>query len=311
MASSPPLIGTYAERIALDTSLYADDQWFIQTDEVGAALPGYYRLWLNSWIFDSEVADRTVTETVSYVALQRFNRAVYFNRDLIFGQRVGATLGGGSLVMGWSDASIAPSGAVANGGVLYSRGGRWKWLRTDGNVDTMGRMSPEAQVLTDQVINTNSGEVSIFSHTVPAYDLYSFSTPAINRLYKAELHYSFENASGSNATYTFRLKYGATTIATAVSAAVTSAAGTGAGKLEFYLRGNGGWAAQVGGIIADGRRSSALVIADGAYGIAVEDATQELALAVTVQMSVSHADTEFAVRGGWCQRIGVCGSDSI
>lgn len=199
------------------------------------------------------------------------------------------------------DLLIAEPSSVVQGDVIYYTGSAWQrlaagtsgyFLQTKGS-GANPAWAPGSDLLdivtADNTTNASStSEETVLSYTVPA------NTIGSDGVLIVRLWITTANSSGGNVVFTFRFKYGSTTIWTLAK----SAMGTGNTHLNYfdiYLKGDGATNSQESDVIAEANAESADIGSvntgwGSATGTSAEDSTGELALVFTCQSDTSHAN---------------------
>lgn len=155
--------------------------------------------------------------------------------------------------------------------------------------------SPVYYKSTVQVALTNTSETTILTKSIDAGLLGTANALDIT------IEGTFGNTSGTAPTITLKLKYGATTLVTAVSSAARNATYTNVTyHLKLRLAANAATNAQKGWVWFDGTIiDSGVAYAFAAYGIgtAAEDSTAAKTLTVTAQQSSTNL--AFTMDAGW------------
>ena len=145
----------------------------------------------------------------------------------------------------------------------------------------------------DNLISNTTTETSLMSVTISGNDLDT------NNFVHVVLFGDFHNATGVSRSITVRLKYGSTTLVTAISGA-SSSANTNTMKFDAIMKADNSDSAQqataVQGIYTDGGTGSDW---DGEQGTAAEDSTGDLTLDITAELSVASANLHFTTVGGY------------
>ncbi len=132
-------------------------------------------------------------------------------------------------------------------------------------------------IATSSNVASSSAETDILSFTLPA------NTLSTNHIINMKLHCNYFNNTGIAQTFTLRLKYGSTTIASFTSISINSSSAHRIMILDAYIRGNGATNAQKGNLF---QQSTSFSTATDP-GTAAEDSTTPLTLKITVQHSNS------------------------
>ena len=146
---------------------------------------------------------------------------------------------------------------------------------------------------TVNVTNTST-ETTIYSFTLPGNSL-STNNALAGRIYLIDIG----NSSGSTRTLTYRLKYGATTLATITH---DSTNGTNKdGYLDFEIFANAATNAQRAHLVYRASNKSVVILIDTfglqGTGTGAEDSTGDLTVNITCQPEVAHAGLEIQARG--------------
>lgn len=139
-------------------------------------------------------------------------------------------------------------------------------------------------------VNNTVTETTIYSKTIDAGILET------TRWLRATILGTYLNNSGSARDLTIKLKYGATTIATAVASLSASGADLAGIVMEAFLAANDSATSQKGGFNLVGRHTPTNqnnVILSG-YGSASENSALDKTLSITVQHGAAHASLTFA-----------------
>lgn len=180
---------------------------------------------------------------------------------------------------------------------------------TDGLIPTLINPGILAQTTTSVSITdgSSSAETTLFSRRILASRL------STNNILRGRIYISNFGIAATS-TFTLRLKYGATTVAT-VSFDPTTAAAVSSlqGWIEFYLIANGATNAQIGALTMFLTNSDAEVLNDAtvfitkaqgaANGTATEDSTVDKALTVTAQYSAANAANDLTALFGFVELI--------
>jgi len=150
-------------------------------------------------------------------------------------------------------------------------------------------------VTTDVTYSSSTAENTLLSYSVPG------GTLSTNNAIRVTMHVAGLGVTGSN-TWTLRLKYGATTLASKVFTNI-SANNTFVGKMEFFLAGagttssqNGTYALNLG--FANYVGSSGLqatMVTESSQGTSAIDSTTAQTLAITSQHSNSSANDNITI----------------
>ena len=149
------------------------------------------------------------------------------------------------------------------------------------------------------LLNTDTTGVA-FTNSNAENTLYSFSVPAdtlsTTNVVRVRIYIKDFNSSNQVVNHIFKLKYGATTVATISISQATASTPPNVGFLEAVLIANGATNAQVGFIMLNGGGEqwdiNSRSINATAEGTATEDSTGALAFTITGQISDVNADIE-------------------
>jgi hypothetical protein len=132
-------------------------------------------------------------------------------------------------------------------------------------------------------ISNSAVETTIYSYSVPG------NTLSTNKILKIIVSGTYLNNSGANRTVTVRLKYGATTIISAVTGNIGTSATTGEFYYVFYLNAAGATNSQEATF--EGRHTSGggTALTFGDTGTAAIDSTSAQTLLVSAQLSAATA----------------------
>ena len=193
------------------------------------------------------------------------------------------------------------SGAPSDDDILKWDAGGSQWQP---EAEAGGAGNPDAlDVRTSEVTVQNSAaETTVYQESILGGTLGS------NNVLRLEIPFKYRQRNGLEKHLTVRLKYGATTVATALE--FRGGDRTYYGVLRFSLKGDGETDSQFGlisgfGSVADVPWANAdhhrLSLGDD--GAAAEDSTGALNLTITVQHQEAHANTYFTARMGILEKL--------
>lgn len=148
-----------------------------------------------------------------------------------------------------------------------------------------------------------------FSNTITETTIMTFSLGAnqlgTGNILKIRIPVTdFGLQSAASDTFTLKLKYGATTVATATFVNSGTNFNAGFGYIEAVLVGAGTTSSQEGSILFTATATATgISIGAGATGTATEDSTGALTVAVTGQFSVANANSDFTTPHGYAEII--------
>lgn len=131
-------------------------------------------------------------------------------------------------------------------------------------------------------INTSTAETTIYTTSIPGGTL-GTTNGLIIRMYS-----NLFNTSGSTCTYTYRLKYGATTVQSIIESVTTG--NSAIGPVEFRLLANASTSAQLSDAVI---LHSVTGIQVDSTGTAAEDSTATKNLVITMQLNQNSANARF------------------
>lgn len=144
--------------------------------------------------------------------------------------------------------------------------------------------APHFHDLTETLISNTTTETTIYTYTIPG------GTLSTGNAIKLMIPYKLTNTVGA-VTFTTKLYYGATTIATAVTPSIAST-NNGSGHVYVYLLANASASAQIGTLIVNEQGSTDDYEAS-TRGTATENSATDLVLAVKVTLSTASANFTF------------------
>jgi hypothetical protein len=141
--------------------------------------------------------------------------------------------------------------------------------------------APHFHDLTETLISNSTTETTIYTYTIPG------GTLSTGNAIKLRIPYKLSNTTGGNVTFTAKLLYGATTIATATTPNIAST-NDGAGFVDAYLLANASASAQIGTIIVNETYQTA-TYERSVRGTATENSATDLALAIKITLGSASA----------------------
>lgn len=178
--------------------------------------------------------------------------------------------------MAWNGTKVFGAGEVLTAADLNTYvSNNLDYLKTEADTVTGALVQLDASTSTVQVVNTTT-ETTIYTFTVAANKL------GTDKMIMVKVLGDAKNNRGANSELTLRLKYGTTTLASAVVDYVDSAT-TFEWSRQLVVAAKGATNVQRGAVFGMGTTTTA----------GAEDSTGALALTVTVQWEFADANTEF------------------
>ena len=141
-------------------------------------------------------------------------------------------------------------------------------------------------------LDTTSSAVTISNSAVET-TIYTYAVTGnllgTNKVIQSILQGTYLNNSGSNKTITARIKYGATTVATAVSANIATSATVGTFQISVFLGAQNSASVQQGQITLVTESGTSVMSTVSDNGVSAIDSTSSQNLVVTLQLSAATA----------------------